>query len=359
MTDASGAHQGTPPRRRGRLVPKLLLLGLTCVVVAAVAEIAVRPFVPMDYVGPSAVRYDAVYGRALIPGYSGVVSIPGVSYTLRVNSLGLRGPEPTGSLAGGVLCLGDSYAFGDGVSDGDEFPRLLGSALGVPVVNASLAGEGQGRWVKYLNRDAAQWSPRCVILQMCSNDFRDNHEDRLFDLDAAGALVELPVPPESTLRAIQARIESVPLLGYSRLYALAKHAMRVATGTSRSRGTPASPGAPNPAGIPWDDDPETSAYDDLTFVLVRESLDRCAAAGWPVIGVVAQIEPGSRLDRILAEFDRSDAPVVVVPTKRQRPDLHHDLDGHWNESGHRFAVDALIPLVERALQHASTHENAP
>jgi len=194
---------------------------------------------------------------------------------------------------------------------------------------------------------------------MCSNDFRDNHEDRLFDLDAAGALTELPVPPESTLRAIQARIESVPLLGYSRLYALAKHAMRVATGTSHSRGTPASPGDPNPAGIPWDDDPETSAYDDLTFVLVRESLDRCAAAGWPVIGVVAQIDPGSRLDRILAEFDRVGAPVVVVPTKRQRPDLHHDLDGHWNESGHRFAADALIPLVERALQHGPTHENAP
>ena len=75
---------------------KLLALVVATLTMLLIAELIVRPFTPREIVGPSAVRFDPVLGRALIPGYSGTVTIPGTSYRLTINSLGFRGPEPTG-----------------------------------------------------------------------------------------------------------------------------------------------------------------------------------------------------------------------------------------------------------------------
>jgi hypothetical protein len=339
---------------------KLYALALVTLVMLGIAELVVRPFTPREIVGPSAVRFDPLYGRVLIPGYRGTVTIPGTSYKFSVNSMGFRGPEPAGPLDGAILFLGDSYTLGDGVDDGKEFAQLVARSTGItgPVINAGLAGEGQGRWLKILDHQAPGWKPRCVVLQFCNNDFRDNFEDRIFTLTPEGALMEHPVPAPSPLRRVQAVVERLPLIGYSRLYALAKRAIASATEKAPLSGRPSAPGQPNPAGIPWDDDTDTSAFDDLTLALTRASIERCQRNGWPVIGITAQLGPGQRLDRLRAEFDRVGAPFIVIPTKAQRPDLHHTEDDHWNESGHAFAADQLTPEIARALASPPPSEPA-
>jgi hypothetical protein len=319
---------------------KLLFIAIVVGVMVAFAELAVRPFTPREIVGPSAVRHDPVYGRALIPGYSGTVTVPGETYRLTVNSLGFRGPEPASDLTGCVLFLGDSYTMGDAVDNGEEFPQIVGAALdGAPVVNAGMAGQGQGRWIKHLDRRAPDWNPRCVVMQFCTNDFRDNHQDGLFTLAADGTLIEQPIAPETPLRALQRHVERIPVLAYSRLYALAKRAVAVLAenpGASASR-----------EGIPPDDATETGPFDDITFALVRDALDRCHDNGWPVVGVTAQFAPGPRLDRLRAEFDRAGAPLVVIPPKDASPELHHTIDDHWNPEGHRVVAGLLAGEIDR------------
>lgn len=358
MTNTRAA-QPAALRGRLRLRRKLLLLVGASAVALAVAEIAVRPFVPHEIVGPSAVRYHPVYGRALIPGYTGIVSLPGVSYRLSVNSRGFRGPEPGESRDGCVVVLGDSFTLGDGVDDGEEFARLLEGEIGRPVLNAGLAGDGQGRWIKFLDHEAPDWNPKCVVLQFCANDFRDNHEDGLYALDADGALVELTVPPESPLRALQAKVETLPLVGYSRLYALVKLVVRAKQNASAHHRAEKATGSASVPVLPPDDDPETSAFDDLTFVLLDGALERCAAHGWPVIGMSVHIEPGSRLDRIREAFESAGYPFVAFASKAARPDLHLVRDGHWNTEGHRFAASVLTPMVREALGESNNRQDTP
>jgi len=76
-----------------------------------------------------------------------------------------------------VLFLGDSMTFGYGVSEGEDFPALVRSALErgrtdapIPVINAGVGASGTGHWVKYLSREAPRLSPRLVVLQAHAND---------------------------------------------------------------------------------------------------------------------------------------------------------------------------------------------
>jgi len=344
MTGRASSDTPSPARRRAARRVRVVVLACAGIVGLAIAEVAVRPFTPREIIGPSAVRHDPVYRRALIPGYRGTVHNPGVSYPLSVNAMGFRGPDPAAPLDGCVLFLGDSFTFGDGVDDGVEYPQIIArrltdqlSGAAPAVINAALAGEGQGRWLKILDLQAPNWNPSCVVLQVCANDFRDNQVDGMFTLGPDGSLVEEPVPQESTLRALQRTIEGIPLIGYSRLYCLAKRGVGILTHRKL------------PAGIPSDFDTESTPFDDLTIAMIRSALQKCTHHGWPPVGVTAQLEPGARLDLVRAEFERFGAPVIVVPTKAERPDLHLVGDDHWNDAGHRFVAAALGPAIDRAI----------
>ena len=74
----------------------------------------------------------------LKPGFRATVD--GVDY--RINALGLRGPERARKAAGTrrVLLVGDSYAFGLGVAEGDSIAARLEERL-----NAAPAGGGEAR----------------------------------------------------------------------------------------------------------------------------------------------------------------------------------------------------------------------
>jgi hypothetical protein len=61
---------------------------------------------------------------------------------VRINALGLRGPDVTLPLANGVLVVGDSTVFGLGVEEDETFSARLASELRRPVVNAGIPTYG-------------------------------------------------------------------------------------------------------------------------------------------------------------------------------------------------------------------------
>lgn len=103
----------------------------------------------------------------LIPGASWV-SEAGVEY--RINSLGMRGPEPAPS-GPRLLLLGDSVPFGSLVAQEETFAALLGEA-GRSVLNGGVPGYALADYPRALRaRDWHAWRPDGVLLCICLNDF--------------------------------------------------------------------------------------------------------------------------------------------------------------------------------------------
>lgn len=110
------------------------------------------------------------------PGFRG--SVKGVDY--RINALGLRGGEITAKAAGArrVLLLGDSYAFGLGVSEGEaisaQLEALLREAAGggdaIEVINAGVPAYQTEQERLLLERTGFALQPDLVVLLWFAND---------------------------------------------------------------------------------------------------------------------------------------------------------------------------------------------
>lgn len=333
----SAVRAGAAGRRKATLGKKLLLLLGSLVFTLVLAEVCVRLLVPVRSVGPIGSHYDPVYGKSLKKSYSVWRHSPEFTYLLSTNSLGFRGPEPAAAPKRPVLFLGDSMTMGTGVSDGEEYPQLVGAMLAeragpayATVVNAGVANTGNGRWVKFLRNEGPRLEPRYVFLQIFPNDFRDNAREHLFRLSESGELQEPPVPPRGSLDRLQAIVESIPLVRHSYLMAL----VRQTVSNLAARGA----AEPSPEKI--------ARHNALTYRIIEEALRTCRDHGWPVAGILAEsarweYDDDQRLE-IQGLFERYDAPLLAVPSKVQRPDLYFEVDPHWNTGGHRAVAETVV-----------------
>jgi lysophospholipase L1-like esterase len=158
-----------------------LAIGIGCVAGLAAAEVAVRivepppdtPALPL----PGSAR---LYGFQ--PNSTGLSG--GVQF--RTNSDGFRGPELTG-IDGSrdlvIMVLGDSYAFGYGVEEGESFPALLElelsrahAATQVRVVNLGIPGYDTSQELATLREWGPRLRPRIVLLQYHLNDLQRHPE---------------------------------------------------------------------------------------------------------------------------------------------------------------------------------------
>lgn len=163
--------------RRTRL---WLATALVAVVIALVlGELAIRIFSPTEYLSP---RYQFSNEYGLLP-FANVVMVHGVpgkyEYRYTVNSMRSRGEvvEPGASKLPTVVVLGDSYAFGMGVADGEEFPSVMRRSLAGKAVVANLGSPGWGLTQeirRYFELGSRYQTPQIVVLQFCANDPDDN-----------------------------------------------------------------------------------------------------------------------------------------------------------------------------------------
>ncbi|MHC5212781.1 MAG: SGNH/GDSL hydrolase family protein [Planctomycetota bacterium] len=122
-------------------------------------------------------------GVATQPGFRGELTVDGITTDVRLNNLGLRGPDvgPREPDEVRVLCLGDSFTFGYGVEADASYPAVLRDVLarrlGRPVVtgNAGVPGYGSVEQARCLDRLMDTFDPDVVAMTIYfGNDFRDD-----------------------------------------------------------------------------------------------------------------------------------------------------------------------------------------
>jgi lysophospholipase L1-like esterase len=165
-------------RRVPALVAHLLLACASCALLAVVivgVEWLARWLAP-DYL----VRTRGIHVSSTSYGWIGrpqaVAAMGGGRVTL--NRLGFRGRElvaPNPRDRTRVVVLGDSIAFGFGVSDGQAFPEVLDARdNGIEAGNFAVQGYGPGQELLVLQRDGLRVDPDVVVLAVClRNDFAD------------------------------------------------------------------------------------------------------------------------------------------------------------------------------------------
>lgn len=118
------------------------------------------------------------------PGFDAVVSEPESRSHLRINSLGLRGPEPdrASDRQGRWLVVGDSFTLALQVEEQQAFPALLDQALPQQVLNGGVDDYSTWQATRWYQRvDEALDVGTVVLLFFMGNDPLDNTHRLDFD----------------------------------------------------------------------------------------------------------------------------------------------------------------------------------
>jgi acetyltransferase AlgX (SGNH hydrolase-like protein) len=181
-------------------------------------EVALRWFLPQKlYRFPAGLfRNDPDLVFALNPGFQGTLANPEYRTHVRIDAMGLRGPEIGAKPPGGmrVLGLGDSFVSAFNMEEADTFLSVAGGAIGrglpgrsVEVVNAGTPNYGTWHELRLLRRLASSLEPDAVVLCVyVGNDLENNLSPREATVKE-GLLVErqshpgiLPYPLRSWLQ---------------------------------------------------------------------------------------------------------------------------------------------------------------
>jgi len=171
--------------------------------------------------------YDPTKGWVLRPSLRDFRQFAGS--TVSSNSRGARGVEEPPLLRRPgrrrVVVLGDSFSFGEGVDDGEAWPRRLQDLLpDAEVVNLAVHGYGHDQMLIRLREEVPRYRPDLVLLGFFADDaarntldFRDYAKPR-FVLAAGGlTLVGSPVPsPPRALAREALRLHLPELLALPR-----------------------------------------------------------------------------------------------------------------------------------------------
>lgn len=184
-TDPASPTVAERPRRALRLLRGLLLSALVLALCLAALEVGLRMAGyargPAQYFDPRiGYRFHPSQVRQVV-GEDGSSSMP-----VRLNALGYRGPAPRapGAFEGvRVACLGDSFTFGWGVADGEEYPaqldrelraRLPGAAL--EVSNFGVPGYNVWNSARTYTHVVRPFAPRVVVFGFFGNDLEPRVE---------------------------------------------------------------------------------------------------------------------------------------------------------------------------------------
>jgi lysophospholipase L1-like esterase len=135
----------------------------------------------------------------------------------------LRATGDTRASGAPILAVGDSYTYGEEVTDAETWPAHLQRLTGQRVLNAGVAGYGFDQIVLRAEKLVPALRPSAVVVSFIADDLRRAESSRLwsadkpyFDIDS-GVLVlrNVPVPPRTDPRRTLSIAQKT--LGYSYL----------------------------------------------------------------------------------------------------------------------------------------------
>jgi len=140
--------------------------------------------------------HDAALGHVPRAGHSA----PGV--TIEANGLRRSGEAIAGAP---ILAVGDSFTFGDEVSDGETWPAQLQRLTGRRVLNGGVSGYGFDQIVLRAEQLAQIYKPTAIVVAFIADDIRRTEMRRLWSADKPYFTIEdgklelrgVPVPPRA------------------------------------------------------------------------------------------------------------------------------------------------------------------
>jgi len=148
--------------------------------------------------------HDERLGYAPKPGFRG--SGAG-GWTVTIDADGFRtcGDPPSADAGRVILAVGDSYTFGEEVSDTETWPAQLQRISGCRVLNGGVSGYGFDQIVLRAEALAPVYRPGAIVVAFIADDIRRTEMRRLwsadkpyFDPEGDGlALRNVPVPPRA------------------------------------------------------------------------------------------------------------------------------------------------------------------
>ena len=337
-----------------RLLRKLALAAASGALVLLLGEavLALAGMRPTQVRSVSAAEYAALPGMFAPRQDVWNVEKPALPHRIRINALGFRGSETTRVPARRrVVCIGDSFTFGDFVEDGETLPARLEALFdgSVEFVNGGVGGSTILDQRVFLER-LLDLSPDAVLLLYSEND--------LLDLRAAS--------PLHARLARNRELRSGPLGPVYRLvrdtawFHLYRRAGQNLRHRRREQIAQASAGAAGPA---------SPLPDEMGERYVSETAalrDRLARRGTPLVFAAypwpsrLEIDPDGNTIPALLERLRGVGIVGVdlTPALRASGLDEQELyliphDEHPSPAGYAIAARAIAPQIEAALNLAA------
>jgi hypothetical protein len=327
-----------------RLTLWTILVVLTVVATIVGLELLVRALDPQAYIHPR-YQYSERLSQTLLPSTEMVAAMPGAwRFVYTTSAYGFRAPTmPVSNRYDrpNVVVLGDSYSFGNGVNDGEEYPAVLAGLLGerADIINLGVPGYGLTQEIRLLYEFGQAYDPAIVVLQFSDNDPDDNLFYRVTEVEDGRFVFKADQSLGSFLRDIktylsQSRIQRSQLYNFLRNTAYEtlreRHVEQELSAHEDLRG-------------------KQALYNELLDLLVRD-LDR-RGIDVVLIGVTDHL---AQFPRIAAKVQAL-ADVGVLTYLQSEPWFEGMSDyatpeGHaWGAKAHRIAAEHLAPALKAIL----------
>lgn len=196
------------------------MAGLGVLAALVIIEVAVRVSTDSLFVwgGNEAgddVVTDPMLGRIIVA--QGTRRHPTKGFTISIGEHGTRlgGEAKPRSPRPLILAVGDSFAFGDGVSDGDSWPAALEQASGGRVINGGMVGFGFDQAVLRAEQLAGIYHPDTIVLgfiphdiERCEMSYWSGFSKPYFDLDSGALRLHPALVPQPSLVSFVKRVLS-------------------------------------------------------------------------------------------------------------------------------------------------------
>jgi hypothetical protein len=309
-----------------------------------------------EWTGQYAV-YHPTRGWTLKPGIDGMTVFDGKN--LNSNSKGFRGKTeyPYQRTPGKqrIVVLGDSFTFGEEVSDDETYAHDLEATLSnAEVLNLGVQGYGQDQMALYLKEEGIKYHPDIVILGFAYLDIYRNIESFFayakprFKLARDGLqLTNVPVPaPDKVLAEEPYRpkaLDLIVILGEKLRWNLGKNEVEARevtwllldqiTATTRSIG----------------------ALPVFVYLPVYEEIQPLPKSSYPL---TASSPPVEDREKYLNDYCQSHgvACLFLRPrfSKEVKRGANFNAQGHWNAQAHRVAAEEIRDLLVRSTADRST-----